>query len=44
MKILFPNNKQTLEETEEVLEFSIECRKRVKDQLLRIDNTFFFWR
>ncbi len=40
MKILFPNNKQTLEETEEVLEFSIECRKRVKDQLLRIDNTF----
>ena len=40
MKILFPDGEQTLEETEEILKFSIECRKRVKDQLMRFDSTF----
>ena len=40
MKILFPHGGATMEEIEEILEFSIEGRKRVKDQLLRIDNTF----
>lgn len=40
MKILFPNGEQTIEETEEILQFSMECRKRVKDQLMRIDSTF----
>ena len=40
MKILFPHGGATTEEIEEILEFSIEGRKRVKDQLLRIDTTF----
>ena len=40
MKIVFPNGNQTYEETEEILKFAIECRKRVKDQLKRIDSTF----
>jgi len=40
MKILFPHGGATTEEIEEILEFSMEGRKRVKDQLLRIDTTF----
>ncbi len=40
MKILFPDGGTTREETEELLRFSIEGRKRVKDQLLRIDSTY----
>ncbi len=40
MKILYPTGEQTTEEIEEVLQFSIECRKRVKDQLMRLDSTF----
>tara|TARA_Y100001968_G_scaffold92707_1_gene83345 strand:- start:46 stop:2115 length:2070 start_codon:yes stop_codon:yes gene_type:complete len=40
MKIIFPNGNQSISETEEVLKFAIECRKRVKDQLKRIDSTF----
>ncbi len=40
MKILYPHNGATLEETEEILRFAIEGRKRVKDQLLRIDSTY----
>lgn len=40
MKILFPHNEATEEEIKEILEFSIEGRKRVKDQLLRIDSTY----
>ena len=40
MKILYPTQEQTTSEIEEVLQFSIECRKRVKDQLMRIDSTF----
>ncbi len=40
MKILFPNGKATKEEIAEILDFSIEGRKRVKDQLMRIDSTF----
>ena len=40
MKILYPNGEQTVDETEEILQFAIECRKRVKDQLMRIDATF----
>ena len=38
MKILYPTGEQTADEIEEVLRFSIECRKRVKDQLMRLDN------
>ncbi|TXS94764.1 BREX system Lon protease-like protein BrxL [Parahaliea aestuarii] len=40
MKILFPHGEATPEEIEEVLRFSIEGRKRVKDQLMRIDQTY----
>ena len=40
MKIIFPDGEATKEEIEELLRFSIEGRKRVKDQLLRIDPTF----
>lgn len=40
MKILFPDGGATATEIEELLRFSIEGRKRVKDQLLRIDSTY----
>ncbi|MHB8963915.1 MAG: BREX system Lon protease-like protein BrxL, partial [Saccharofermentanales bacterium] len=40
MKILFPDNNATREETAEILQFAIEGRKRVKDQLMRIDTTY----
>ncbi len=40
MKILYPTGEQTADEIEEVLRFSIECRKRVKDQLMRLDSTY----
>jgi ATP-dependent Lon protease len=39
MKILYPHEEATPEEIEEILRFSIEGRKRVKDQILRIDST-----
>jgi len=40
MKILFPHREATEAEIEEILRFSIEGRKRIKDQLLRIDQTY----
>ena len=40
LKILFPNGNETKGELEELLSLAIESRKRVKDQLLRIDNTY----
>lgn len=40
LKLIFPNGGETEGEVEELLRFAIECRKRVKDQLLRIDSTF----
>ena len=40
MKILFPQGEATAEEIEEVLKFSMEGRKRVKDQLFKIDTTY----
>jgi ATP-dependent Lon protease len=40
MKILFPHGGATKEEVEVLLRFAIEGRKRVKDQLLRIDSTY----
>jgi len=39
-KILFPGASATREEIEEILRFSIEGRKRIKDQLMRIDPTY----
>lgn len=40
MKILFPQGGATEAEIEEVLKFAMEGRKRVKDQLFRIDTTY----
>jgi ATP-dependent Lon protease len=40
MKILFPHGEATEAEVEELLRFAIEGRKRVKDQLMRIDSTY----
>ncbi len=40
MKILFPQGGASREEVEELLRFAIEGRKRVKDQLMRIDSTY----
>ena len=39
MKILYPHGQATKDELEEVLRFAIEGRKRVKDQIIRIDTT-----
>ncbi len=40
MKILFPSGEATKEDMELILEIAIEGRKRVKDQLMRIDSTY----
>ncbi|MGB4405565.1 MAG: BREX system Lon protease-like protein BrxL, partial [Sphaerochaeta sp.] len=40
LKILHPTGEATKEETEEILRFALEGRKRVKDQMIRIDHTF----
>lgn len=40
MKILYPHGEATAEEMRELLQFSMECRKRVRDHILRIDDTF----
>lgn len=40
MKIIFPHGEVTKEETEGMLQFAIEGRKRIKDQLMRIDMTY----
>lgn len=39
-KILFPNGELGKEQARELLEFAMELRCRVKDQLYRIDGTF----
>jgi ATP-dependent Lon protease len=40
MKILFPHDTATPAEIEEILTLAIEGRKRVKDQLARLDSTY----
>ena len=40
MKILYPHGEASTEEIEEMLKVAIEGRKRVKDQLMRIDSTY----
>ncbi|HZK05126.1 MAG TPA: BREX system Lon protease-like protein BrxL [Actinomycetaceae bacterium] len=39
MKLIYPSGEATQDEIEELLRFAIEGRKRVKDQILRIDTT-----
>jgi len=40
MKILHPNGKATAEEIAELLQFAMECRRRVREHILRLDDTF----
>lgn len=40
MKILHPHGEATPDEIEELLAFSMECRRRVREHILRIDDTF----
>lgn len=40
MKILFPSGEASTVDMESLLVFATEGRKRVKDQLMRIDNTY----
>lgn len=40
MKLLYPDGKMTDAEAYELIDFAAECRKRVKDQLYIIDETF----
>lgn len=39
-KVLFPNGNCTKEEASILLDYALECRKRVKNQLIKIDHTF----
>ncbi|HBQ57050.1 MAG TPA: BREX system Lon protease-like protein BrxL [Porphyromonadaceae bacterium] len=40
VKIIYPHGEYTREEAKELLDFAIESRKRVKDQLRKMDETF----
>ena len=40
VKILFPHGEAAPDEIEEILNFAVEGRKRIKDQLMRIDPTY----
>ena len=40
MKMIFPNHDATEEEVKKLLDFAIEGRKRVKDQIMRFDATY----
>ena len=40
LKLIFPNGGETAEDVEELMRLAMESRKRVKDQLTRIDSTY----
>src|SRR6056297_100998 len=40
LKLIFPNGGETTDEVEDLLRLAMESRKRVKDQLFRIDPTY----
>lgn len=40
VKLIFPDLKMSKEDMKLILDFSIEARKRVKDQLVKMDETF----
>ena len=40
VKIIYPDLNITKEDVKTILDFAIECRKRVKDQMLKMDETF----
>ncbi len=39
-KIIYPHSEMTEDDVRELLDFAIECRKRVKQQLQKMDETF----
>ena len=39
-KVIYPNGGIPLEDAKELMDFAIECRKRVKEQLRKMDETF----
>jgi ATP-dependent Lon protease len=40
VKVLYPHGEFTREEAREIMEFAMESRKRIKDQLIRMDETY----
>ena len=40
MKVIYPNQVASKDEIQQLLEYAMENRKRVKDQLMRIDKTY----
>lgn len=40
VKVIYPGGIYSLEEAKELIDFAIECRKRVKLQLIKMDETF----
>lgn len=40
LKVIYPDGQLTEEDARELIDFSIECRKRVKQQLQKMDETF----
>lgn len=40
-KLIYPDEQMTKEETREILEYAIECRRRVKEQLRKMNPTEF---
>jgi ATP-dependent Lon protease len=40
IKVVYPHGEYTEAEAREILDFAIECRKRVKQQLIKMDETF----
>lgn len=40
LKVIFPGGDETADDVEELLQLALESRKRVKDQLFRIDATY----
>ncbi|MDG5768326.1 BREX system Lon protease-like protein BrxL [Balneolales bacterium ANBcel1] len=40
VKVIFPHGEFDEDDARELLDFAIECRKRVKDQLRKMDETF----
>ena len=40
MKVIYPHGECTEAEARELIDFAIECRKRVKEQLVKMDETF----
>lgn len=40
IKLIYPHGAFSRHDLKELLEFAMECRKRVKDQLIKMDDTF----